>query len=207
MIFHAAPRWLMHHIIPSFPAQKPVTRSFDIFFDLRLNKWLRKQSWGWWFEMPSRPLWLHYDVIVMVIVGGGTTLYLHKHANVSLDIYDYENVFGTWFRMHFDIWFSGITRQFNGKLNTWGAGIITVIGQILTHTVVIKAYNRITLEWISNMRYMWLTVQHITSFSTTYYIYMISGVHIPFIILFVTSPIVDSALISPRRYTHIHICI
>ena len=27
-----------------FPAQSPVTRSFDIFFDLRLNKWLRKQS-------------------------------------------------------------------------------------------------------------------------------------------------------------------
>ena len=26
-----------------FPAQKPVTRSFDIFFDLRLNKRLSKQ--------------------------------------------------------------------------------------------------------------------------------------------------------------------
>ena len=33
-----------------FPAQRPVTQSFDIFFDLRLNKWLNKQSWGWWFE-------------------------------------------------------------------------------------------------------------------------------------------------------------
>ena len=37
--------------------QRPVTRSFDIFFDLRLNKRLSKQSWGWWFETPSRPLW------------------------------------------------------------------------------------------------------------------------------------------------------
>ena len=27
-----------------FPTQRPVTRSFDVFFDLRLNKWLRKQS-------------------------------------------------------------------------------------------------------------------------------------------------------------------
>ena len=35
--------------------QRPVTRSFDVFFDLRLNKRLRKQSWGWWFETPSRP--------------------------------------------------------------------------------------------------------------------------------------------------------
>ena len=32
-----------------FPAQRPVTRSFDVFFDLRLNKWLSKQSSGWWF--------------------------------------------------------------------------------------------------------------------------------------------------------------
>ena len=29
-----------------FPAQRPVMRSFDIFFDLCLNKQLSKQSWG-----------------------------------------------------------------------------------------------------------------------------------------------------------------
>ena len=42
-----------------FPAQRPVTRSFDVFFDLRLNKRFIKQSWGWWFETLSRPLWRH----------------------------------------------------------------------------------------------------------------------------------------------------
>ena len=42
-----------------FPAQRPVARSFDVFFDLRLNKRLRKQSRGWWFETLSRPLWRH----------------------------------------------------------------------------------------------------------------------------------------------------
>ena len=42
-----------------FPAQRPVTQSFDVFFDLRLNKRLSKQSWGWWFETLSRPLWRH----------------------------------------------------------------------------------------------------------------------------------------------------
>ena len=31
-----------------FPAQMPVTRSFDVFFDLRLNEQLSKHSWGWW---------------------------------------------------------------------------------------------------------------------------------------------------------------
>ena len=39
-----------------FPAQRPVTRSFDVFFDLHSNKRLSKQSWGWWFGTPSRPL-------------------------------------------------------------------------------------------------------------------------------------------------------
>ena len=42
-----------------FLAQRPVTRSFDVFFDLHPNKRLSKQSRGWWFEMPSRPLWRH----------------------------------------------------------------------------------------------------------------------------------------------------
>ena len=41
------------------PSQRPVTRSFDIFFDLRLNKRLSKQSWGLWFETPARSLWRH----------------------------------------------------------------------------------------------------------------------------------------------------
>ena len=40
-----------------FPTQRPVTRSFDVFFDLRLNKQLSKQSWGWWFETLSGSLW------------------------------------------------------------------------------------------------------------------------------------------------------
>ena len=46
-----------------FPAQRPVTRSFDFFFDLRLNKPLSKQWWGWWFETPSRQLWRHCNVL------------------------------------------------------------------------------------------------------------------------------------------------
>ena len=44
-----------------FPAQRPVSRSFDVFFELHLNTRLSKQSWGWWFET----LRAYYDVIVM----------------------------------------------------------------------------------------------------------------------------------------------
>ena len=42
-----------------FPTQRPVTWSFDVFFDLRPDKWLSIQSWGWWFETPSHSLWRH----------------------------------------------------------------------------------------------------------------------------------------------------
>ena len=42
-----------------FPSQRPVTRRFDFFFNLRLNKRLSKQSWGWWFETPAGSLWRH----------------------------------------------------------------------------------------------------------------------------------------------------
>ena len=42
-----------------FPAQRPVTRSFNFFFDLHLNKRLSKQWWGWWFQTPLLPLWRH----------------------------------------------------------------------------------------------------------------------------------------------------
>ena len=40
-----------------FPTQRPVTRIFGVFFELRLNKGLNKQSWGWKFDTLSRPLW------------------------------------------------------------------------------------------------------------------------------------------------------
>ena len=40
-------------------SQRPVTRSFDVFVYLRLIKHVSKQSWGWWFEISSRPLWRH----------------------------------------------------------------------------------------------------------------------------------------------------
>ena len=42
-----------------FPTPRPMTRSFEISFYMRPNKRLSKQSWGWWFETPSRPLWRH----------------------------------------------------------------------------------------------------------------------------------------------------
>ena len=41
------------------PSQRPVTPNFDVFYDLRLNKRLSKQSKHRWFETSSRSLWRH----------------------------------------------------------------------------------------------------------------------------------------------------
>ena len=44
-----------------FPLQRPVTRSFDVFFDLRLkNGWVNNRDAG-----DLRRYRAHYDVIVM----------------------------------------------------------------------------------------------------------------------------------------------
>ena len=45
-----------------FPIQRPVTRSFDVFFDLRLNKWLSNNCEAG----DVRRYGGHYDVSVML---------------------------------------------------------------------------------------------------------------------------------------------
>ena len=60
-----------------FPAQRPVTQSFDVFFDLRLNKRLSKLWWGWWIETPSCSLSRHCNVIQ------NNCSYLITHLNLS----------------------------------------------------------------------------------------------------------------------------
>ena len=61
---HFPRHWIFVH--GEFPTQRPVTRSFDVFFDQRLNKRLSKQWWGWWLEKLSRPLWRHRNVMTIV---------------------------------------------------------------------------------------------------------------------------------------------
>ena len=63
-------------VTDEFPAQRPVTRSFDVFFDLHPNKWLSKQSWGWWFETPS----CHYDVTVICVQSGSKEICAISHS-------------------------------------------------------------------------------------------------------------------------------
>ena len=50
-----------------FPTQRPVTRGFDVFFDLCLHKRLSKQWLGWLFDTPSRPLWRHCNAKISAL--------------------------------------------------------------------------------------------------------------------------------------------
>ena len=56
-------------VLGEFPTQRPVTRSFDVFFDLHPNKRLSKQWWGWWFETPPSPVWRHCNVVTQLWLG------------------------------------------------------------------------------------------------------------------------------------------
>ena len=72
-----------------FCALRPVTRSFDVSFDLHLNKPLSKQSRGWWFETPSGSLWRQCNVIYR----GKTQYIIHifvypsRNSSLSSDVF------------------------------------------------------------------------------------------------------------------------
>ena len=82
-----------------FPTQRPVTRRFDVYFDLRPNKRLSKQSWVWWFETLSRPLWRHRNAQFTYTVkycqrinASETTL------SIFYSCFPSQNKWPTWFR-------------------------------------------------------------------------------------------------------------
>ena len=67
-----------------FPAQRPMTRSFDIFFDLCLNERLSELSWGWWFETPS---WRHCNGLAVVNACTPITTVVQRFYNLSVPIH------------------------------------------------------------------------------------------------------------------------
>ena len=62
-----------------FPSQRPVTGSFDVFFDLRLNNPLGKHSRRWWFKTPPGSLWRHSNVTNGMEHRGPRHHWLHAH--------------------------------------------------------------------------------------------------------------------------------
>ena len=88
-----------------FPAQRPVTRSFDVFYGLRFNKRLSWQSWGWWFGTPLCPLWRYCNAYVSQC--GCTQLsleYIIIYANICYR----TDPIGSYWKLHkypLDFWY------------------------------------------------------------------------------------------------------
>ena len=75
------PLWGNPPVTGAFPSQRPVTRNFDVSFDITspdLNKWLSKQSRRRWFETPSHSLWRQCNAHVLVIHTSS-----HHYVNVT----------------------------------------------------------------------------------------------------------------------------
>ena len=67
-----------HRWIPR--TQRPVTRSVGVFFDLRLNKRLSKQSRSWWFKTQSGSLWRHCNGLTKAVLKIGQGWVITSHC-------------------------------------------------------------------------------------------------------------------------------
>ena len=95
-----------------FPTQRPGTRSFDVYFDLRTKERLSKQWWGWWFETLSRSLWRHrndctstclatvlsyqndpFNSYGLTLIPSWTSKYIHYRAGdeITVQPFKFEN--------------------------------------------------------------------------------------------------------------------
>ena len=56
-----------------------------VFFDLRLNKRLSKQSWGWWFETLSHPLWRYCNGYCISMLKNSCLAWVHgNHCRMAV---------------------------------------------------------------------------------------------------------------------------
>ena len=70
--------------IGEFPSQRLMTRGFDVFFDLCLNKRLSKPSRRWWFEMPLCTLWRQCNVFLNCSRGGNGSIFANEPVTIVI---------------------------------------------------------------------------------------------------------------------------
>ena len=118
-----------------FPAQRPVTRSFDDFFDLHLNKRLSKQSRRRQFETPSSSLWRHCNVKHRMKV---THEYLLKFFSV-------ESINGEWTFVIYD--------SADVRLASWNGKVFRIIESLWeVHKDPLKKEEILVLSYIVTFR-------------------------------------------------------
>ena len=64
-----------------------------------LKKWLSKQSWGWWFEMPTRSLWRHCNAYIEYLCKD----YLNARKMYNVEPIDFAHIFNN---QKFTAWIS-----------------------------------------------------------------------------------------------------
>ena len=103
-----------------FPLQRPMTQNFDMFFDLRLNKRLSKQSRRRWFETPLRPLWRYCNV--------ADSMFMHTEADMKWPLFcrpRFEIILSNancCIPIQFSLWFSSCSNNNRPaliKIMTW----------------------------------------------------------------------------------------
>ena len=132
-----------------FPAQWPVTRSSDVFFDLRLNKLLNKQPQGWWFETPPWSLWRHCHGVANIwnnwakyLTGGKTWKPLQYPNLLSGDRIHIVNVGRQRERPIMIVWIPvQVTQHVYIEEVSWGLRELPTVGPI-----VLKCYDTLDLH-------------------------------------------------------------
>ena len=96
------PLWGKPTVTIGFPSERPVTRCLEVFLDLRLNKWLCKQSKRRWFETPLHSLWRHYNEILILTRSMECIIcyeWYNKKAHMNIKIIDTIFLY-IWFNLY-----------------------------------------------------------------------------------------------------------
>ena len=117
----------------------PLTKDSDAelwcFFDLRriLNKLFSKQSWGWWFETPSRSLWPHCN----------ERCNLTSIGNTIVEIRSYDCLIST---MGFPI----LVRRHLYIENQWVIDLLTALDHCFFNGLIWYQCHAVWLMWEHN---------------------------------------------------------
>ena len=105
-----------------FPAQRPVTWSFDVFFDLHPNKRLSKQLWGWWFKTSSCLLWRN------CVETFATQLKIKSPCQFCLSSGTLQRAY----KVYLCLDLQPHLQIFNPSLNFWGLGVAHLNFNLIT---------------------------------------------------------------------------
>ena len=141
-----------------YPAQMPVTRSFDVFFDLRLNNRLSKQPGGWWFETPPWTLWRQCNdhteqkcadfCSAWCILGYGIGVSWHLRIwSITHPSDDYK---GGLVKPQLTL---GHGQVITSHINLWMKLLIHVLLLVLVQSMIVKGFLRIGL--IMSLNSLW----------------------------------------------------